>query len=118
MRTWLALATLAATFALVGTDAASANDGWFINRQCSQDGSHCFWQGGRPSNTGIAKIITVPRPTDPLELAEQIDREIEWARVCKPFPVRDYEGITRMTYSRACPQGVIVGDGRRPPNVP
>lgn len=60
------------------------------------------------------KIIQVPRPNTPEEIAEAQAREIQWLEVCKPVPVLDKYGVTRMTYDQACPNGAVIGTGTRP----
>lgn len=111
----LAAVTAAALLALPSAAAAQSQDaGWFMTRTCIAGGALCTWQGGTPSNTGIAKIITVPRPTNPDDLAELEAREAEWERICEPIIVPDRDGIRRYTYGPACPNGVIVGTGKRP----
>lgn len=96
--------------------ASGAHAQGYINRVCSGAGdqSLCTWTFGRRTNTGIAKIITVPEPTNEWEAAELAARIAEWERVCEPVTVRDPQGVTRYTYGPACPNGVIVGSGARP----
>lgn len=106
MRILLMLAAL-----LTWSGTASAQD-WYLNKSCA--GETCVLQGGRPSNTGIAKIIKVPKPESVEEQADVDAREAEWTDVCEPIVVRDAGGVSRYTFGPACPNGVVVGNGRRP----
>lgn len=103
---------LTATIALLLlTTSAQAQ---MVNERCSvnKTGYNCFTtyhEGGQRPN-----IIQVPAPIDAHEIAAAQARDEEWLRVCKPVPVLDKWGVTRMTYDAACPNAVVVGNGKRP----
>lgn len=115
--TTAALATLA--FVISNTpsrgQAAMGYPGAQVDAACNGtgDGFACRVTRG-PREWPSAKIIAVPQPTTVEGKAEQAAREAEWVAVCKPLIVRDKYGVSRYTYDKACPHGVVIGDGRRP----
>lgn len=109
------LAIIATSAVLVSTQALAQYPGAQIDQSCNTGnvGFACRTVIG-PREWPSARIIKVPRPTDPVELEAQAVREAEHDRVCDPIPVIGRDGISRMTWNANCPNGYIVGDGKRP----
>lgn len=105
---------LAGTLALAVLTMAShaaAND--VLIQQCYA-GTCTYTWGKAPEMSGTAKILRVPEPATDEERAAFAERDREWQHICQPVLVLDRYGMTRYTYGPYCPNGVPVGDGRRP----
>lgn len=106
--------TALATMALLAS--VSSTSAQMITERCTESkyGFACITTLHKDNGNGMARIIQVPQPESQEDQDAALLRETQWLATCKPLPVLDKHGVTRMTYDAACPNGVIIGTGTRP----